>query len=183
MSDDDEKTLAMSFVAAALLTISVQLVVVALVGITDAMRPGAAADIVNLSACQLVVHLGFILLVARLYARDTSLRHLLGLRPLSPLVLVLCVVAGAAFEMPISFVERAWAAAVRPSFVLALADAPWDRRRSTVVNWPCSAALIKAVQPFSMAIFGSDPASRSAWTLRHGCLLLRAAHMSTVCPP
>lgn len=106
---DDEKTLAMSFLAAALLTISAQLVMSLVVGITESLRPGAVADIVNLSACQLLVHLGFVFLAARLYAPEASLRHLLGLRAVSPLVLILCVVAGAAFEMPISFVERFWA--------------------------------------------------------------------------
>jgi membrane protease YdiL (CAAX protease family) len=99
----------MSFLAAALLTIGAQLAMSAVVSLTEAARPGAVSDLVNLTACELCVHLGFVFVVARLYARETSLRHLLALRAVSPLVLVLVIVAGLAFEMPVSFVERAWA--------------------------------------------------------------------------
>jgi len=49
-------------------------------------------------------------LIARLYARDMSLRALLGLRPLSLTTAILSALVGAAAEMPVAFVERYWAA-------------------------------------------------------------------------
>lgn len=100
----------MSFLAAALLTIAAQLVLSGVVGLTDAARPGAALDVVSLTACQLLVHLGFVFLIARLYARDLPLRELLAIRPVSPVVLVLVLVAALSLEMPVAFVEHAWSA-------------------------------------------------------------------------
>lgn len=99
----------MSFLAAALLTLGVQIVFSGVVELTESARPGAIFDVVNVSACQLLVHLIFVFAVVWLYAREAPLRQVLGFRPLSPVVVVLVIAVGLAAEIPIAFVERIWA--------------------------------------------------------------------------
>jgi len=82
-------TATMSFFAAALFIIGSHFAVGEIVGLIDSARPGARFDIVTLTACQLLVHLGLVFVIARIYARETSVRTILGLRPIGALTLLL----------------------------------------------------------------------------------------------
>jgi membrane protease YdiL (CAAX protease family) len=62
---------------------------------TEAARPGAQTDIVNLAACQVLATSLVIFAMVRMHARDVSLRATLGLRPVGALHALLSVAAGA----------------------------------------------------------------------------------------
>lgn len=106
--DERPACLPMSFFAAAAFAVTAHFLIGAVVELTESARAGAAYDLVNITACQLLVHLAFVLLIARLYGRDIPLRRLLGARAASPGAFVLAALAGAAAEVPVSFVEQAW---------------------------------------------------------------------------
>jgi len=68
------------------------------VGITEAVRPGASLDVVNLTACEVLATSVLLFAMARAYAPNGSLRAAAGLLRLGPSHLVLSAVAGAALH-------------------------------------------------------------------------------------
>jgi membrane protease YdiL (CAAX protease family) len=85
----------MTPLAAALWTTALWLLEMVCVGVTQAARPGALSDIVNLGACTALATSIIVFAVVRLHARDASLRATLGVTPPAPLHVVLAVAAGA----------------------------------------------------------------------------------------
>ncbi len=61
---------------------------------TEAVRPGAITDIVNVSACVVLATSIVLFAMVRLHAPDRSLRATLGVRPLGPVRLVFSAAAG-----------------------------------------------------------------------------------------
>jgi membrane protease YdiL (CAAX protease family) len=61
---------------------------------TEAIRPGAITDIVNVSACIVLATSVVVFAMVRLHAPDRSLRATLGIRPLGPLRLVFSAATG-----------------------------------------------------------------------------------------
>jgi membrane protease YdiL (CAAX protease family) len=61
---------------------------------TEAIRPGAITDVVNVTGCVVLATSIVIFAMVRVHARDESLRAALGLRSLGPLRLALCLAAG-----------------------------------------------------------------------------------------
>jgi membrane protease YdiL (CAAX protease family) len=92
----------MSFLAAAGLTIGARLVLDLLRELAEAARPGAVGDIVTYGGAFAVAHLVFVFLVLRVYAPESSLREVLGLRRTSPALYVLAPLAGAAMYPPLA---------------------------------------------------------------------------------
>jgi membrane protease YdiL (CAAX protease family) len=85
----------MSPMAAALWTVALTLLAQVCVGVTQAARPGAEVDIVNLAACEVLATSIIVFAMARVHARDVSLRKTLGLRPIAVLHVPLSIAAGA----------------------------------------------------------------------------------------
>lgn len=92
----------MSFLAAAGLTIGARLLLDLIRGVADAARPGAAGDIVTYAGAFAFAHLGFVFLVLRLYAPESSVRDVLGLRRTSAALYGLAPLAGAALYAPLA---------------------------------------------------------------------------------
>ncbi len=84
----------LSLQAAAIWTIGLWLLEHICLEITEALRPGAITDIVNVSACVVLATSIVVFAVARLHVPERSLRATLGIRPLGPLGLVLSAAVG-----------------------------------------------------------------------------------------
>jgi hypothetical protein len=95
----------MSPLVAALWTIALTLLIQVSVGVTDAARPGAQWDIVNLAACELLATSLVVFAMVRVHAREISLRTTLGLRSIAPLHFVLAAAAGAGLYPLLSTVD------------------------------------------------------------------------------
>ncbi len=80
---------------AALWTVGLFVVEQLCVGMTEAARPGAQTDLVNLGACQVLATSIVIFVMVRVHAREASLRLTLAVRAPSVLQLPLAVAAGA----------------------------------------------------------------------------------------
>ncbi len=172
MSDDESRAarpLAMSFLAAALFAVAVRLVWGNVVALTEAVRPGASLDLVSVTACQLLTVLAFVLLIARLYARDASLRGLLGLRSVGPITIVLAVLLGIFAEVPIGYLERFWAARFpmtteQETELGKLLTADSGRAKAVLavcvaLVWPVSQELFFRGALFGRLRIGHDPRS------------------------
>jgi membrane protease YdiL (CAAX protease family) len=76
------------------------------VQVTQAARPGALSDVVNLGACQVLATSVVVFAMVRVHARETSLRWTLGVAPLGPLPLLLSLAAGAGLYPLLSTVDE-----------------------------------------------------------------------------
>jgi len=103
--DEPQSGRRMSFLAAAGWTVGLGLVASVVMELTESARPGAAVDLVNLVACRVVAVSVFLFVLLRIYAPDASVRDVLGVRPVSPLVVGLAAVAGALLSPGISLVD------------------------------------------------------------------------------
>ncbi len=95
----------MSLLVAALWSIAFTGVCAITVVVTNTVRPGAAADAVNLAACYLLATSLVIFAIVRIHAREESLRATLGFRGIAPLHLLLSVAAGAGLRPLLSTLE------------------------------------------------------------------------------
>ena len=73
--------------------------------VTEAARPGAITDIVNISACVVLATSIIVFAMVRVHAPDESLRESLGLRRVGLLRLVLSIAAGAGLSPAMSMVD------------------------------------------------------------------------------
>ena len=80
------------------------------VQVTQAARPGALSDVVNLGACQLLATSLVVFAMVRVHARETSLRWTLGVAPVGPLPFLLSLAAGAGLYPLVSTIEDVIAA-------------------------------------------------------------------------
>jgi membrane protease YdiL (CAAX protease family) len=80
---------------AALWTVALFMVEQVCIELTEAARPGAATDLVNLAACLVLATSVVVFAMVRVHARETSLRWTLGMRPPGFLQVPLAVAAGA----------------------------------------------------------------------------------------
>lgn len=85
----------MSLLAAGAWTIAVTLLTRAAVHLTELARPGAQDDLVNVTVCHALGFFVVVFAIVRIYAPETRLRASLGLRTVSPVHVVLSVIAGA----------------------------------------------------------------------------------------
>jgi len=72
---------------------------------TEAVRPGALSDVVNLGACTVLATSIVVFAMMRVHARDASLRATLGVRPVAPLHLALAIAAGAGLHPLLSTID------------------------------------------------------------------------------
>jgi membrane protease YdiL (CAAX protease family) len=85
----------MSPLAAALWSIALTMTVMVAVSVTDAVRPGAQTDIVNLAACQVLATSLVVFAMVRWHAPGLPMRGVLGMRFIAPLHVPLAIAAGA----------------------------------------------------------------------------------------
>ena len=85
----------MSPLAAALWAVALTMTLMVAVSITNAVRPGAETDIVNLAACEVLSTSVVIFAMVRFHAPEVSLRMMLGMRPIAPLHVIFSIAAGA----------------------------------------------------------------------------------------
>jgi membrane protease YdiL (CAAX protease family) len=84
----------LSLPGAALWTLALWLVEHVCFEMTEAARPGAITDIINVSGCVVLATSIVVFAILRVHGPDESLRAALGLRSLGPLRLALCAAAG-----------------------------------------------------------------------------------------
>jgi len=80
---------------AALWTIALLLLEVVCIQATEAVRPGAQLDFVNVGACEALATSAIVFAMVRVHAREASLRLTLGIRAPAPLHVLLAVAVGA----------------------------------------------------------------------------------------
>jgi membrane protease YdiL (CAAX protease family) len=97
----------MPLVAALLWAVALILVEGLAVQITEAVRPGAQTDIVNLAACQVLGTSLVLFAMARFHASELPLRGVLGARAIAPLRALLSIAAGAGLFPLMSTIDGA----------------------------------------------------------------------------
>ena len=111
MRDDDfdppRSARRMTFLAAAAWSLGLGLVASLLVGITESARPGASLDLVNITACRVVASSVMLFVMLRVYAPDSSIRDVLGARPVSVLAGGLAIAVGALLSPGLAIVDDA----------------------------------------------------------------------------
>ncbi|HEY3815545.1 MAG TPA: CPBP family intramembrane glutamic endopeptidase [Polyangiaceae bacterium] len=95
----------MTPLTAALWTIALWFLEMTCVYVTQAARPGAIDDIVNLGACTALATSLVIFAMVRVHAREASLRATLGVAPVAPLHLALAIAAGAGLYPLLSTID------------------------------------------------------------------------------
>jgi membrane protease YdiL (CAAX protease family) len=91
----EPETGTMSALGAALWATALFALVRIFIGVTDAVRPGATLDVVNLTACEVLATSVVLFAIARIYAPQSSLRSAFGIRRVGATHLVLSAIAGA----------------------------------------------------------------------------------------
>jgi uncharacterized protein len=97
----------LSLGTAAIWTLLAILLDVLFVWMTEAGREGALYDLVSRTACQGLAYSIAFFGILRLHEPDTSIRHVLALRPPAILGILLAIVLGAALSLPSEWLERA----------------------------------------------------------------------------
>ncbi|HEY1694614.1 MAG TPA: CPBP family intramembrane glutamic endopeptidase [Polyangiaceae bacterium] len=85
----------MTPLAAALWTVTLTLLAAVCTELTQAARPGAESDIVNVAACEVLATSLVLFAMVRIHAREASLRVTLAFRTIAPLHALLSVAVGA----------------------------------------------------------------------------------------
>jgi membrane protease YdiL (CAAX protease family) len=97
----------MSFLGAALWSLSVGFAASLLVAMTESFRPGAMADVVNITMCKVVAYSVFLFVMLRVYTPQASIRDVLAIRPVSPVASFFALAGGAALYPGLSFIDDA----------------------------------------------------------------------------
>jgi membrane protease YdiL (CAAX protease family) len=142
----------MSPLVAALWTIALFLLELLCLQATEAARPGAQGDFVNVGACAALATSALIFAMVRVHARDASLRATLGIRAPAPLHVVLAVAAGAGLFPLLSTIDdlivRRWPDATNEEAITKVLDG--------LVTYPSRVALVIAmcvVVPIARELF------------------------------
>ncbi|MGO8992608.1 MAG: type II CAAX prenyl endopeptidase Rce1 family protein [Polyangiaceae bacterium] len=97
----------MTFLAGAAWSIALGLAWNVLMEITESARPGASADLVNITACKVLASSVFLFLMLRVYAPQSSIRDVLGVRDVSVLAVTLAAAVGALLYPGLSMIDDA----------------------------------------------------------------------------
>jgi membrane protease YdiL (CAAX protease family) len=96
----------LSFLAAMGWTVGGALLPALAVAITDEVRPGMSADLVNITACQLLMYSVLVLAMVRVYEPEARLRDVVALRRTAVIPMLLAAIAGAALSPALDAVDR-----------------------------------------------------------------------------
>lgn len=170
----------MSFAGAAGWTAVIVLLVGAVIEATEAYRPGANEDLVNVTLCLALVHAGAWFVLLRLYRPDDRLRDALGARPANPALVPFFAVLGAGLYPLLARVDERIAAAFPSSAEeLAIAErlvaAPTTAARISVLA--CLVLVIPAVEElfFRGMVFGALVKGRGPWPQRGALVVVATA--------
>jgi len=94
----------LSFLAAAAWSIGAYLAFTFVVVMTEAARPGAQVDLVNVTACYVLTYSLIIFVMLRIYEPETRVRRVLAFRGCSAFGAILATIAGAALSPPMTLV-------------------------------------------------------------------------------
>jgi membrane protease YdiL (CAAX protease family) len=94
----------LSFLAAAAWSIGAYLAFTFVVVMTEAARPGAQVDLVNVTACYALTYSLVIFVMLRIYEPETRVRRVLAFRGCSVFGAILATIAGAALNPPLTLV-------------------------------------------------------------------------------
>src|SRR5580700_9559428 len=97
----------MTFLAAAAWSIALGLGTSVVLELTESARPGAAADLVNFTVCRVVAFSVFLFVMLRIYAPQSSIRAILGVRAVSPFAAVLALALGVLLAPGLSIIDDA----------------------------------------------------------------------------
>jgi len=168
----------MSFAGAAGWTAGIVLLVGAAIEATEAIRPGANGDLVNVTLCHALVHTAALFLLLRLYRPEDRLRDALGLRSTNPALVPFFAVLGAGLYPALAHVDERLAAAFPSSTEeLELAErlvaTPTTAARISVLV--CLVLVIPAAEElfFRGMVFGALVKGRGPWPQR-GALVVAA---------
>jgi hypothetical protein len=75
--------------------------------LTEAGREGAFFDLVSRTACQALAYSLVFFAILRIHEPETSIRHVLALRPPATLALILAMCVGAAISLPSEWLDQA----------------------------------------------------------------------------
>jgi membrane protease YdiL (CAAX protease family) len=142
----------MSPLAAALWTIALFLLELTCLQATEAVRPGAQNDFVNVGACAALATSALIFAMVRVHARDASLRAILGIRAPAPLHVPLAAAVGAGLFPLLSTIDdliiRRWPDATNEEAIAKVLGG--------LVSYPSRVALVVAmciVVPIARELF------------------------------
>jgi membrane protease YdiL (CAAX protease family) len=95
----------LTFVAAAMWTIGAVLLRDAVLMATEAARPGALGDLINVTACELLAYSALVFAMLRVYAPDTRVREAIALRWVGPLAILGAAILGAGLCPALDFLD------------------------------------------------------------------------------
>ena len=113
MRDDDDDFEAprtarrMTLLEAVAWSAALSIVTTVLVQITESARPGASLDLVNITVCTVVALSIFLFAMLRVYAPESSIRDVLGMRAVSPIAAGLAIAIGVLISPGLSLVDDA----------------------------------------------------------------------------
>ncbi len=113
-SEEDDKSngASLSYLGAVGWTLGVSGLTAAVVLVTSALRPGGGFDVGSLSLAIAVATLAIVLGMARVHGPEESLSELLGFRKVSPILLILAMVAGVSLVFAASEIDAVLAARI-----------------------------------------------------------------------
>jgi membrane protease YdiL (CAAX protease family) len=105
----------LTFIAAAVWTIGAVLLLQVAIAVTEAARPGAMADLVNVTACELLAYSALVFAMLRVYAPETRVREAVALRAVGPLAVLGAAALGAGIYPALDLVDGLVARRFPPS--------------------------------------------------------------------
>jgi membrane protease YdiL (CAAX protease family) len=106
MRGQEPESATMSALGAALWATALFALVRICIGVTDAVRPGATLDVVNLTACEVLATSVVLFAIARIYAPRTSLRAAFGVRGMGATHWILSAIVGAGLNPLASTIDE-----------------------------------------------------------------------------
>jgi membrane protease YdiL (CAAX protease family) len=103
----EEKHRPLTFVSAVVWTLLALFLDLLFLGMTEAGREGAFFDLVSRTACSALAYSIVFFGILRLHEPETSIRHVLALRPTPVLAVLLALAVGAALALPSEWLDQA----------------------------------------------------------------------------
>ena len=185
MSDSDappsqREPRAMSFAGAAGWTAGIVLLWDAAIELTEAVRPGANGDLVNVTLCHALVHTAALFLLLRLYRPDDRLRDALGVRAVNPALVPFFAMLGAGLYPALARVDERLAAAFPSStedieLAERLVSAPTTATRVSVLVSLVLVIFLVEELFFRGMVFGALLKGRGPWPQRGALVVVATA--------
>jgi membrane protease YdiL (CAAX protease family) len=103
----EEQRPALSFIAAAMWTIGAVFLLDLTVRVTEAVRPGASLDLINVTACHVLTYSALVLVMLRIYAPETRVREEVAFRAPAPIWVIGAALLGAGIYPALDVLDAA----------------------------------------------------------------------------